>query len=151
MLIQDLPPVLVLHFKRFVYDEAAGGIVKIDKPIQFTPELEIPLGNVFSFLPSEVLTSPGPDIMVPAARESGKPSRYTLYGVLYHHGMAPGARHYSVDVLNPYGDGGDGEAWMHIDNESVSKVRHEDVFRGYEHEWAVDRSAYMLFYLHNSP
>ena len=145
MLIQDLPPVLVLHFKRFVYDEAAGGMVKIDKHIRFTPDLEIPLGNIFSFLSSEVLTFPGPDIMVPA-----KPSRYTLYGVLYHHGMTPGAGHYSVDVLHPYGDGGDGEAWMHIDNESVSKVTHEDVFSWDEHERVVDRSAYMLVYV-NSP
>jgi hypothetical protein len=42
---------LVLHFKRFIYDAAADGMVKINKSIRFAPELEIPLGKVFSFLP----------------------------------------------------------------------------------------------------
>jgi hypothetical protein len=95
----------------------------------------------------------GPDITVPAARQSAKPSpsRHTLYGVLYHHGMISGGGHYSVDVLHPYGDGGDGEAWLHIDNETVSKVGHEGVFRGHQDERAVDRSAYMLFYHRTSP
>ncbi|KAN0126423.1 hypothetical protein V8E52_000063 [Russula decolorans] len=134
VLIQNLPPILVLHFKRFIYDTAAGGMVKINKPIRFAPELEIPL-----------------DITVSGARQSAKPSRYTLYGVLYHHGMTSGGGHYSVDVLHPYGDGGNGEAWLHINNETVSKVGHEDVFRGLEDERAVDRSAYMLFYRHTSP
>jgi hypothetical protein len=50
VLIEVLPPVLVLHLKRFLYDVAAGGIVKISKPVQFAPELEIPLGTIFSFV-----------------------------------------------------------------------------------------------------
>ena len=45
--IEALPPVLVLHLNRVRYDATAGGIVKIGKMIQFGPELEIPLGNVF--------------------------------------------------------------------------------------------------------
>ena len=52
MLIEALPPVLVLHLKRFRYDEAAGGITKIGKFIQFAPELEIPLGTIFTFIRS---------------------------------------------------------------------------------------------------
>ena len=51
MLIEALPPVLVLHLKRFRYDEAAGGVVKIGKPVQFSPELEIPSGTLFHFHP----------------------------------------------------------------------------------------------------
>jgi ubiquitin carboxyl-terminal hydrolase 10 len=50
VLIEALPPVLVLHLKRFQYDVAADGIVKISKPVQFAPELEIPLGMIFSFV-----------------------------------------------------------------------------------------------------
>jgi ubiquitin carboxyl-terminal hydrolase 10 len=50
--IEALPPVLVLHLERFLYDAAADGIVKISKPIQFAPELEIPDGTIFpSFTP----------------------------------------------------------------------------------------------------
>jgi ubiquitin carboxyl-terminal hydrolase 10 len=49
VLIKVLPPVLVIHLKRFLYDSAAGGAVKIGKPVQFTPELEIPSGTNFFF------------------------------------------------------------------------------------------------------
>ena len=45
VLIEVLPPVLVLHLKRFLYDVVAGSIVKFSKPVQFAPELEIPLGT----------------------------------------------------------------------------------------------------------
>lgn len=48
--IEMLPPVLVLHLKRFVYGVAADGIIKISKPVHFAPELEVPHGTIFSFL-----------------------------------------------------------------------------------------------------
>ena len=48
--IEALPPVLVLHLKRFLYDTTARGVVKIGKPVQFSPELEIPFGT--PYLPS---------------------------------------------------------------------------------------------------
>ena len=50
VLLETLPPVLVLHLERFSHEASANGIVKISKPIQFAPELEIPLGTIFSFL-----------------------------------------------------------------------------------------------------
>src|SRR5450631_3530691 len=50
MLIEVLPPVLVIHLKRSLYDPAVGGVVKTGKPIQFTPDLEIPPGTTFLFL-----------------------------------------------------------------------------------------------------
>jgi hypothetical protein len=46
-LIEALPPVLVLHLKRFSYDKATSDAVKIGKSVQFAPELEIPLGTDF--------------------------------------------------------------------------------------------------------
>jgi hypothetical protein len=46
------------------------------------------------------------------------------------------------------GDGGSGEAWLHIEDEAVSAVRHEDVFGG---ERADGRCAYMLFYCRTAP
>jgi hypothetical protein len=49
VLIEALPPILVLHLKRFRYDAAAGGVIKIGKFIQFAPELEIPLGTISPF------------------------------------------------------------------------------------------------------
>jgi ubiquitin carboxyl-terminal hydrolase 10 len=48
--VEVLPPVLVLHLKRFVRDVTANGIfmVKISKAVQLAPELEIPPGAIFS-------------------------------------------------------------------------------------------------------
>jgi hypothetical protein len=50
ILVEVLPPVLVLHLNRVRYDATAGGLMKIGKSIQFGPELEIPLGTVFIFV-----------------------------------------------------------------------------------------------------
>lgn len=49
VLIEALPPVLILHLKRFLYDVAKGGIIKISKPVKIAPELQIPLGMIFLF------------------------------------------------------------------------------------------------------
>jgi ubiquitin carboxyl-terminal hydrolase 10 len=150
--IEALPPVLVLHLKRFLYDATADGIVKISKPIRFAPELEIPLGTILYF-PAQLRLritrdSDDSEIMAPIAAE---PAHYKLYGVLYHYGESAGSGHYTVDVLHPNGDSGDREAWLRIDNEAVSAVHHEDVFGGQDHEWADDRSAHMLFYCRMLP
>ena len=50
VLLEALPPVLVLHLERFLYDVAADGIAKINKPVQFSPELEIPPRTIISFV-----------------------------------------------------------------------------------------------------
>ena len=81
--------------------------------------------------------------MVPGARQPTWPARYTLYGVLYHHGKSAGGGHYTVDVLHS-NDGGD--VWLHIDDETVSTLRHEDVFGRHDNERVDDRCAYLLFY-----
>ena len=47
ILIAALPPVLVLHVKRFYYD-AAAGVVKLAKRVTFGPELEVGSGTSFS-------------------------------------------------------------------------------------------------------
>ena len=83
--------------------------------------------------------------MAPTAGQSRGPARYTLYGVLYHHGKSAGGGHYSVDVL-PNAPGDSGDVWLHIDDEIVSTLRHEDVFGRHEDERVDDRCAYLLFY-----
>jgi ubiquitin carboxyl-terminal hydrolase 10 len=152
--IEALPPVLVLHFKRFLYDAAADGIVKIDNPVQFAPELKIPLGTIFSFVFPMLAKSKNPscpEIMAPVAGISEEPVHYKLYGVLYHHGESAGSGHYTVEVLHPNEDSGSGEAWLYIDDEAVGAVRHEDVFGGQGNERVDDRCAYMLFYCRTAP
>lgn len=44
-LIETVPPVLVLHLKRFLYDTTVNDVVKLSKKVTFGPELEIPKGE----------------------------------------------------------------------------------------------------------
>ena len=44
-LIESLPPILVLHLKRFYYDTKVFNVVKLRKQIDFGPELVIPSGQ----------------------------------------------------------------------------------------------------------
>ena len=86
--------------------------------------------------------------MVLNAQRPSQPPHYKLYGVLYHHGESADSEHYTVDVLHPNGDGDTGEeVWLHIDDEAVSRIRHEDVFGGHGTERVPDEwRAYLLFY-----
>jgi ubiquitin carboxyl-terminal hydrolase 10 len=148
-----LPPVLVLHLKRFSYDAAIGSVINNSKPVQFSSELEIPPGT-FSYILSSSATlrvergSPpfGPDLIAPGARQPACPARYTLYGVLYHHGKSGVEGHYTVDVLHPNAHADGGDVWLHIDDETVSTLRHEDVFGRHDNERVDDRCAHLLFY-----
>ncbi|KAF8884775.1 hypothetical protein BD779DRAFT_754219 [Infundibulicybe gibba] len=83
ILIESLPAILVLHIKRFCYDTAVGGVVKVGKQVRFGPELEI-----------------GPDVMTSVAKKT-IPTRYKLFGALYHHGLSASGGHYTLDILHP--------------------------------------------------
>lgn len=126
-LIEALPPVLILHLKRFLYDTNVGDVVKIGKHVSFGPELEI-----------------SPDLIAPTRRPA-QPVKYQLFGALYHHGQSASGGHYTLDVLHPNRDMNDRprQAWIRIDDELVSDVRPDDVFGGTPRD---DRCAYLLFY-----
>lgn len=85
-----------------------------------------------------------PDIMAPVSGKSAESAHYKLYGVLYHRGESQGessgSRQYTIDVLHP------NQAWLRIDHEAVSAVKHEVVFGSQGHEWEDDQCAYLLFY-----
>ncbi|KAH7889138.1 hypothetical protein F5I97DRAFT_1841914 [Phlebopus sp. FC_14] len=125
--IDALPPILILHLKRFLYDANAGGVAKVGKQVSFTPELEI-----------------GSDVMAPGKKMHS--TRYKLFGVVYHHGLSASGGHYTIDVLHPNIDSSPTkprEGWIRIDDELISDVRPEDVFGIPERD---DRCAYLLFY-----
>ncbi|KAL0946429.1 hypothetical protein HGRIS_012652 [Hohenbuehelia grisea] len=130
VLIDALPPILVLHLKRFCYDTGVGGVVKVGKHIAFGPELEV-----------------RSDVMAPTARRAHA-IRYKLFGVVYHHGLSAAGGHYTLDILHPNRypstvNTKPREAWVRIDDELVSDVRPDDVFAPPPDE---SRSAYLLFY-----
>lgn len=110
--IEDLPPVLILHLKRFQYDNSFTGTQKIWKKVGYPLELEIPK-EVFS----------------PAKRGGfairGGTPKYRLTSVVYHHGKSAAGGHYTVDVLRE-----DSREWVRIDDTIIRRIRPEDVAEG---------------------
>lgn len=109
--IESLPPVLILHLKRFQYD-SAGGTQKIWKRVGYPLELEIPK-EVFS-----------PAKRGGLAVKGGLP-KYRLTGVIYHHGKSAAGGHYTVDILRQ-----DRREWVRVDDTIVRRIRPEDVAEG---------------------
>lgn len=101
--IETLPPVLILHLKRFHYDNV-GGTQKSWKVVGYPLELEVP---------QEVL-SPG--------RRGLVDTKYKLIGIVYHHGLSASGGHYTVDVLRQ-----DSKSWIHLDDTSIEPVDAKDV------------------------
>jgi len=101
--IKTLPPVLILHLKRFQYDNT-GGTQKIWKKIGYPLELQIP-----------------PEAMSPTQR-AGPSAKYRLIGVVYHHGKSASGGHYTVDVLHQ-----DAKNWIRLDDTVIRRVRSEEV------------------------
>ncbi|KAG2052780.1 cysteine proteinase [Suillus hirtellus] len=131
--IESLPPILILHLKRFLYDANKGGVAKVGKQVAFAPELEV-----------------GSEVMAPGRKVNG--TRYRLFGALYHHGLSASGGHYTLDVLHPNVDMSTPptkprEGWIRIDDELVSDLRADDVFgTGGAEKDETMRCAYLLFY-----
>ncbi|KAH8671162.1 hypothetical protein BX600DRAFT_509861 [Xylariales sp. PMI_506] len=111
--IESLPPVLILHLKRFQFDAEGTGTVKIWKKVGYPLELEIPK-EVFSRQKRNSLISDG----------AGLP-KYRLIAAVYHHGKNASGGHYTVDVRRQ-----DGREWIRLDDTVIRRVRSEDVAEG---------------------
>jgi ubiquitin carboxyl-terminal hydrolase 10 len=109
--IESLPPVLILHLKRFQFDaEGTGATVKIWKKVGYPLDLEIPR-EVFSRQKRNSILL-----------EGGAMPRYRLVAVVYHHGKNASGGHYTVDVRRQ-----DGREWIRLDDTVIRRVRSEDV------------------------
>lgn len=110
--IDSLPPVLILHLKRFQYENNLTGTQKIWKKVGYPLELEIPR-----------------EVFQPTKRGGlavkGGPPRYRLTSVVYHHGKSAAGGHYTVDVLRE-----DGREWIRMDDTVIRRIRPEDVAEG---------------------
>ncbi|KAK5096948.1 hypothetical protein LTR24_002389 [Lithohypha guttulata] len=110
--IETLPPVLILHLKRFEYNSVTKRAEKIWKKVGYPLELEIPK-EVFQ-----------PATRNKMAAHGGLP-RYRLIGVIYHHGKNANGGHYTVDIRRQ-----DGREWIRIDDTLIRRIRSEDVAEG---------------------
>lgn len=110
MFIETLPPVLILHLKRFHYD--MNGPQKIWKKIGYPLELDIP---------KEVF----PPHKRGAFTVRGGAPRYRLTAVVYHHGKNASGGHYTVDLRRQ-----EGREWIRMDDTIIRRIRAEDVAEG---------------------
>ena len=110
--IDSLPPVLILHLKRFQYENSLTGTQKIWKKVGYPLELEIPK-----------------EVFPPAKRSGfalkGGLPKYRLISVVYHHGKSAAGGHYTVDVLRQ-----DSREWVRMDDTYIRRIRREDVAEG---------------------
>ncbi|CAE6530555.1 unnamed protein product [Rhizoctonia solani] len=118
--LESLPPLLILHLKRLVYD--AKGIQKNSKVVEYSTTLEI-----------------RPEIISPT-RRTRQSIKYQLYGVVYHHGKHATGGHYTIDVLRQ-----DHSEWVRIDDTHIEPVTEKDV-TAHEKHAKLDKTAYLLFY-----
>ncbi|KAL4613551.1 ubiquitin carboxyl-terminal hydrolase 10-like isoform X1 [Arapaima gigas] len=118
--LEELPPVLVLHLKRFVF-EKTGGCQKLVKNIEYPVDLEI----------SKDLLSPGVRSKIFKGQRT-----YRLFAVVYHHGNSVTGGHYTTDVFHIGLNG-----WLRIDDQAVKVINQYQVLK-----YSVERTAYLLYY-----
>ncbi|OXB54581.1 hypothetical protein ASZ78_016114 [Callipepla squamata] len=118
--LEELPPVLVLHLKRFVY-EKTGGCQKLIKNIEYPVDLEI----------SKELLSPGVKSKIFKGQRT-----YRLFAVVYHHGNSATGGHYTTDVFQIGLNG-----WLRIDDQAVKVIHQYQVVKP-----SAERTAYLLYY-----
>ncbi|TNY20337.1 hypothetical protein DMC30DRAFT_256078 [Rhodotorula diobovata] len=105
--LDALPPVLILHLKRFLFDEV-GGVQKSGKKVAYGTELTID---------ERVLSAP-------LRQQVGKDgARYELFGVVYHHGLHASGGHYTVAVRRGYHS----TQWVELDDTHLYPLSPADV------------------------
>ncbi|KAI9595336.1 hypothetical protein BDF19DRAFT_67430 [Syncephalis fuscata] len=138
--LQDLPPMLVLHIKRFHYDPEMG-TQKLRRRVTYGSRLQIR---------SEMVS--------PSRRD--KLPEYLLVGVVYHHGMHTAGGHYTCDVRRQDGQ------WIRINDTVIKPIAESEVcvsipssiaedtsigtgsnmdWNGWSH--TTEGDAYLLFYM----
>ncbi|GAA5858175.1 hypothetical protein JCM8547_005682 [Rhodosporidiobolus lusitaniae] len=138
VLLDALPPVLILHLKRFGYDEI-GGTTKSIKRVGYETVLEVD-GKAMS----------GPL----RAKVGERGAKYELFGVVYHHGLQASGGHYTVAVRCGYHS----STWIEMDDTNIYPLSESDVAvqvgkRGWERagggvarEDDEQKNAYLLLY-----
>lgn len=126
--LESLPPVLILHLKRFGYDQEAGATIKNHKVVGFGTELDIaaawvsPAGR--RALPLRYTLSAG------VSSRSSLRTGLTIFTVVYHHGRQATGGHYTTSIRKQDGQ------WINIDDTTITEVGPADV--------AIDRTKEVL-------
>ncbi|KAJ1669965.1 hypothetical protein EV182_008497, partial [Spiromyces aspiralis] len=102
ILVEGLPPVLVLHLKRFVFC-AEKGVQKLHKYLSYPMLLNIE-----------------PRWVSPLKKRALSNAAYRLTTVIYHHGEWAGGGHYTCDVLRQPGE------WVRFDDINIEYLPSEN-------------------------
>merc|ERR1711899_544373 len=116
--LDELPSVLILHLKRFIYDDS--GSQKLLKNIDFPVDLEIP---------KEILSSNSRNKYHP------KQQSFKLFAVVYHNGKEATLGHYVTDVYHA------GLGWLHCDDSLIKSMTEAMVM-----SHSANSVPYILFY-----
>ena len=122
--IESLPPILILHLKRFIYNKN-GGSLKVDKRVHFKTDLVIQ---------NQWLSETAPDYNIDQRS-------YKLFAVVYHHGVKATGGHYSADVFH-IGI----VSWLRIDDQHIWPIKLVDVT-----SHSSKRTPYLLYYRQKLP
>lgn len=172
--VEALPPVLLLHLKRFLYDEV-GGVQKSTKKVAYGTELTID---------ERIMSAP---LRAQVGRDGAK---YELFGgeclflrlstrqnrlgwltrgfelakVVYHHGLQASGGHYTVTARRGYHS----PAWLELDDTHMRSLTGDEVAvssaaptarrwesvsdsrRRFEDEDGDQKNAYLLLYAKSS-
>lgn len=107
-LIETLPPILIMHLKRFYVN--GGEAEKTWKVVRYPLEFE---------MPQEILSRQIRNRLLAGGRDLPK---YKLTGVVYHHGASVTSGHYTVDALRQ-----DGQEWLRFDDTIITRISGEAV------------------------
>lgn len=120
--IQKLPPVLILHLKRFIYDKN-GGCKKVMKKTEYPINLEFKK-----------------ELFSAEAKRANKSNNYTLFAVMYHDGEEAIKGHYISDIYH-HGS----KSWIRCDDRSIATITEDQVL-----SYNPPRVPYLLFYQINN-
>ncbi|XP_057373125.1 ubiquitin carboxyl-terminal hydrolase 10-like isoform X2 [Daphnia carinata] len=117
--LEELPPILILHLKCFVYDKS-GGCQKLLKRVDFSSDLEL----------SKDFLSPNQK-----SKLKERQRQYKLFAVVYHDGKEATKGHYVTEVHHS-GTG----SWLRFDD-SIVRVVDTQLFK-----YNLPRMPYLLLY-----
>ncbi|KAK3596874.1 hypothetical protein CHS0354_029053 [Potamilus streckersoni] len=117
--LEELPPVLILHLKCFLYNK--DGCQKLMKKVEYGIDLEIT---------KDLLSSQAKGKMAITQRS------YKLFAVVYHHGKTVTGGHYTTSVFHPALNG-----WVNLDDSTVRTVPVAQVLK-----YVPQRVPYLLYY-----
>ncbi|GAA5898007.1 uncharacterized protein JCM6883_000890 [Sporobolomyces salmoneus] len=115
--LDELPPVLILHLKRFLYDEKWGS-QKCTKKVGYGTHLRIEERVMSPSKRVRGTTGTGEQGTTTGGGKGKEVARYELFGVVYHHGLQSSGGHYTVSVRTGYHSAN----WLELDDTQIRSL-----------------------------